>query len=162
MNDDNHQLNELSDGLSELVAGLVAEPVPDDLKQQIRSRLDEEFKPRLVPARSKRYTAVVIAVSMVATTAAAVVFMLTSATRRSVPTVDPIGIVAVAPRPNARAMRLSSVDGPSMWAYHRAANDSLDRLDGLLAEHAAVVLTTGHPSHRQSGPSATLQILEEI
>jgi hypothetical protein len=162
MNDDNHPLSELPDSLGEIVAGLVAEPVPDDLKEQIRSRLAYRLKSRLSRARSRRYTAVAVAISMVAAIVAAVVVMLPSSTRRTVATVDPIDIVAAAPQADARPIRLPSGEGPSLWTYHRAANDSLDRLDGLLAEHAAVVLTTGHPISRQAGPSTTSQFLQEL
>lgn len=160
MNDDNEQPHELPDGLSELVAGLVAEPVPDDLKQQIRSRLGARLDPRPAPARIRKYVAVAAAITVVAAIVAAAVFLLPSG---GPPVVMPVSIdvVAVTPATDPHPIRRQPHAGPSLWTYHRASHDSVDQIDVLLGEHAALVLSANHAS-RQAAPLTTSQFLEDI
>lgn len=126
--------DELPENLAEIVAGLVAKPVPPELKVRIRSRLSRQLTPR--PARRwLRHAAV--AATMLTAAAAMALFLFSSSTNR--------------PRPSrgsdSRAIARESANpieacGPSLWTYHLAANDSPNRLDTLLSEHAVQILAS--------------------
>lgn len=162
MDNDKHQLNELPGSLGGIVAGIVAEPVPEDLKEHVRSRVSDRFNPRPARARAKTYLALTVAISMLAAIVAAVVFIPPSSRTPIDSNVVTVEIVTQPAQREVLPDRRAFAKGPSLWAYHRAANDSLDRLDGLLAEHAALVLTSGHSITRQADPYTTSRFLGEL
>jgi hypothetical protein len=155
MNDDNDPLDELPDGLKAIVAGIVAEPAPDDLTDSVRLRLDGQFRSNPVETRAKLYWTVAGVTSLAAAVLAAIVFLLPAARNRP-PDIDDNHNVVTFPVPQR-----PSTEGPSLWAYHRAAIDSLDRLDSLLSEHSAVMLTSDHAITAQTDFFSTSQYLEE-
>ena len=162
MNDHNEPLNELPDGLRGIVDGIHADSVPSDLKESLRSRLEDGLRPRPPKRRVRRYTTVAIATSLIA--ASVVIILLTRpAPTDSVVSNDATNQVTDIPdHSDVAPVSRESTAGPSLWAYHRAANDSLDHFDGLLNEHAALVLTPGQSTTRQPNPRTHKSFLEEL
>ena len=155
MNDDNDPLDELPDGLKGIVAGIVNAPAPDDLSDGVRLRLDGQFRSSPVVSRAKLYWTMAGVTSLAAAVLAAIVFLMPAARDRP-PDIDDNYKVVTLPVP-----RHSPAEGPSLWAYHQAAIDSHDRLDSLLSEHSAVMLTS---DHAHTGPThffSTSQYLED-
>ena len=163
-----HELpvDELPDGLGEIVARLVAEPAPDELKEQVRSGLVQRLEQHQRPTRVKKYAAVAAAIAAVAAIVAATIFLPFSS-RPSVVTPEVIDVVSVPPAkdPTTAAKETTTQHephaGPSLWTYHRASHDSIDRIDVLLGQHAAMALSADRVN-RHADRLTTSQFFEEI
>lgn len=160
MNDDNDPLDELHDGLKGIVAGIVAEPAPDDLVDSVRLRLDGQLRSSPVENRAKLYWTVVGVTSLAAAVTAAIVFLMPAAKNRP-PSLDDNHNVVTVPVPAPSPAEGPSTEGPSLWAYHQAAIDSHDRLDSLLSKHSALMLTSDHAYTGQTDFFSTSQYLED-
>ena len=148
-------LDELPDGLRGIAAGIVANSAPDDLTSSVRSRLRSQLRSNAAETRAKLYWMVAGATALAAAVAAAIVLLVPAATNPA-PNLDRDSKVVTMPKP-----RRPPAEGPSLWSYHQAANDSLDELDSLLSQHSAVMLTSNHTHTAQTDFFSTSQYLEE-
>ena len=164
MNDNNDLPNALPESLRGIVDGMNADPIPSDLKEELRSRLDNQLKPRLQrPKRqATRYAAAAIATALIA---ASVVMVVRHRPSLSEPVVSSDLAFEASDQQDPPAQipfKRASTAGPSLWAYHQAASDSLDQLDGLLSEHAAMVLTPSQSTTHQTNRHTSKSFLEEL
>ncbi|MEL6106859.1 MAG: hypothetical protein AAFU85_12505 [Planctomycetota bacterium] len=153
MNPEDDPLDELPDGLKEIVDGIVKDAVPDDLADAVRARLDGQLNSRPTAAKP-RLSRAMLGIVMMAATILAIAFLVTATWDR------PADVDDDHPFRSAAVTR-SSTHGPSLWAYHRAAIDSHDQLDRLLSEHAAVMLNSDHALASQTNFLSTAHYLEE-
>ena len=170
MNDPKQRLDELPDGLNEIVAGINAEPVPDDLKDRVRSRLQQQPSSTIDPETTRTHANFTVTISLGVAAVAAFILIGPLLWLRSEsnppdqpphPPAPDLPVVEVIEDGPGVARVEAVAEGPTLWAYRRAADSDPDRLDVLLGKHASMVLATDHSVER-TRPSTAPSLLEEI
>ncbi len=136
MIDDQHRdLDELPEGIARILARIRAEPVPPQLAARARSQLSTQLTADHRQAAHWLAFAAAAAL-MISAATALVIFYPYSSIDGVTPTLES----NIASRDNRQADD-SETHGPSLWTYHLALNDSPERIDRLLDQHAVAILT---------------------
>lgn len=156
MNDHDDDFDELHGPLDDIVAGLNSNPVPRDLKDNVRARLGSRFELRRKQSLSGRGSVAFVS-SAIALTLAAIVLVPTSSetTLDSVTDTSSTGV-------EIRRLDPEPAPGPSLWSYHVASNHSAEQLDNLLTDHAGAALSSGPHAFRQTRVYTSSRFAEEL